>query len=169
MEQGKNTWRQTARGTCPNDCSANQLRSAGCAGWLDTTEQPAAKAASGSPPATENASGKLLAPKTTTTPSGWKYTPQVGGGAGAFGREARCQSLRRPRSLANRLGKETKLPAGPRAFARSRARGSAGLLVTALQPEHRRAPRFRSDLFQETKRALRRWRCGKLRKRRAPH
>src|SRR5271168_700135 len=43
----------------------------GCAGWAFTiTGQPTAKAEAVSPPATEKASGKLLAPKTTTGPRG---------------------------------------------------------------------------------------------------
>ncbi len=41
---------------------------AGCA--LKTTGQPAAKADRVSPPATEKANGKLLAPKTTVGPKG---------------------------------------------------------------------------------------------------
>ena len=43
-------------------------RCAGCA--FTTTGQPAAKAEAVSPPAVENANGKLLAPKTTTGPIG---------------------------------------------------------------------------------------------------
>ncbi len=43
----------------------------GWAGWpLTTTGQPAASAEAVSPPAVEKASGKLLAPKTATGPSG---------------------------------------------------------------------------------------------------
>ena len=42
---------------------------AGCAGCaLKTTGHPAARAEAVSPPATENAKGKLLAPKTATGP-----------------------------------------------------------------------------------------------------
>ena len=40
---------------------------------LNTTEQPAAKAATVSPPAVENASGKLLAPNTATGPKPTLY------------------------------------------------------------------------------------------------
>src|SRR5690606_13261244 len=44
----------------------------GCEGCpFTTTGQPLAKADAVSPPATENANGKLLAPKTPTTPKGF--------------------------------------------------------------------------------------------------
>src|SRR5699024_12695284 len=49
---------------------------------LKTTGQPAASADAVSPPAVENASGKLLAPKTATGPSGirrWRISTRGAG------------------------------------------------------------------------------------------
>ena len=55
----------------------------GCAGWpLTTTGQPAASAEAVSPPATENASGKLLAPNTATGPTGTERCRRSGRGSG---------------------------------------------------------------------------------------
>ncbi len=55
----------------------------GCAGWPRTsTGQPAASAAAVSPPATENASGKLLAPNTATGPTGMRRRRRSGRGSG---------------------------------------------------------------------------------------
>ena len=55
----------------------------GCAGWaLTMTGLPAAKADAVSPPATENASGKLPAPKTATGPSGRSMERMSGLGRG---------------------------------------------------------------------------------------
>ena len=55
----------------------------GWAGWpLTTTGQPAASAEAVSPPAVEKASGKLLAPKTATGPSGtirWRMSARGSG------------------------------------------------------------------------------------------
>ena len=53
---------------------------AGCA--FTTTGLPAASADAVSPPATENASGKLLAPKTATGPSGRRSERTSGRGNG---------------------------------------------------------------------------------------
>ena len=55
----------------------------GCEGWaFATTALPEAMAEAESPPATENASGKLLAAKMATTPSGWFCRRRSGRGAG---------------------------------------------------------------------------------------
>ena len=55
-------------------------------GWpecaLTTTGQPAARALAVSPPATLNASGKLLAENTPTTPTGTSMRRRSGRGAG---------------------------------------------------------------------------------------
>ena len=68
----------------------------GWAGWpLTTTGQPAASAEAVSPPAVEKASGKLLAPKTATGPSGtirWRMSAR---GSGA--RSGMAGSMRTPR------------------------------------------------------------------------
>ena len=50
---------------------------------LDDDWQPAASAEAVSPPATEKASGKLLAPKTATGPSGTMAMRRSGRGSGA--------------------------------------------------------------------------------------
>ena len=55
----------------------------GCDGWpLTTTGQPAASAEAVSPPAVENASGKLLAPNTATGPIGTSIRRTSGRGIG---------------------------------------------------------------------------------------
>ena len=55
----------------------------GCEGWpLTITGQPAASAEAVSPPAVENASGKLEAPKTATGPSGTSMRRTSGRGIG---------------------------------------------------------------------------------------
>ena len=55
----------------------------GCEGWpLTTTGQPAASADAVSPPAVENASGKLLAPNTATGPIGTSMRRTSGRGIG---------------------------------------------------------------------------------------
>ena len=62
----------------------------GCAGCAFTmTGFPAARAEAVSPPATENARGKLLAPKTTTGPSARKRERMSGFGAGLRSGSAR--------------------------------------------------------------------------------
>ena len=65
----------------------------GCAGCaLTTTGQPAASADAISPPATEKASGKLLAPKTPTGPNGRSICRRSGRGSGC--RSGRAVSIR---------------------------------------------------------------------------
>ncbi|GIV57732.1 MAG: hypothetical protein KatS3mg042_0645 [Rhodothermaceae bacterium] len=67
----------------------------GCAGWaLHTTGQPAASAEAVSPPATEKARGKLLAPKTTTGPRGTSIRRTSGFGTGR--RSGSAVSMRAP-------------------------------------------------------------------------
>src|SRR5688572_12149678 len=57
----------------------------GCAGCaLNTTGQPAASALTVSPPAVENAKGKLLAPNTATGPNGTCICRRSGLGAGTL-------------------------------------------------------------------------------------
>lgn len=61
-----------ARASASRAISPRRLLSRGCAGWaLTTTGQPADSAAVVSLPSTPKAKGKLLAPKTATSPSGW--------------------------------------------------------------------------------------------------
>ena len=68
----------------------------GWAGWpLTTTGQPAASADAVSPPAVEKASGKLLAPKTATGPSGTIRCRRSGRGRGV--RSGSAASSRTPR------------------------------------------------------------------------
>ena len=67
----------------PGDGAADQLGGAGVGLWpLTTTGQPAARAEAVSPPAVEKASGKLLAPKTATGPSGIWRCRRSGRGSG---------------------------------------------------------------------------------------
>ena len=73
----------------------------GWASWaLTTTGQPAASAEAVSPPATEKASGKLLAPKTATGPSGMERWRMSGRGNGV--RSGSAGSMRAPFQLPSR-------------------------------------------------------------------
>src|SRR5262245_47517182 len=71
-----NTIANVPSGAPASASAADMIRahSADSPGWLGcaftTTGQPAASALAVSPPATENASGKLLAPNTATGPNG---------------------------------------------------------------------------------------------------
>ncbi|OYW34157.1 MAG: hypothetical protein B7Z41_03225 [Rhizobiales bacterium 12-66-7] len=81
------------------------------------TGQPAASADAVSPPATENASGKLLAPNTATGPSGTLRRRRSGRGRGL--RSGRAGSMRRSRkppsrtTCANRRNWPTVRPRSP--------------------------------------------------------
>ena len=75
---------------------ATRVPVTGWAGWpFTTTGQPAASAEAVSPPAVEKASGKLLAPKTATGPSGTIRCRMSARGRGA--RSGSAGSMRTPR------------------------------------------------------------------------
>ena len=96
----------------------------GCAGCaLTTTGQPAARAETVSPPATENASGKLDAPKTATGPIGTSSRRRSGRGCGLRSGSARSIRASDPRALLEQARKEENL-ATRRAPLSSRAGGS---------------------------------------------
>jgi hypothetical protein len=104
----------------------------GCAEWpLTTTGQPAASAEAVSPPATEKASGKLLAPNTVTGPAG-PCAAQVGLGRGrAIGDgviDARAQIVAEPQLL----GEQAELAGGAAALAGQPRLGQAAFLHRPL-------------------------------------
>ena len=107
---------------------------AGCA--LTTTGQPAARAEAVSPPATENASGKLLAPNTATGPSAIMAHAQVGARQRlAFrqraGRCARRASCRRAARSANSRSWPTVRPRSPSRRARGRPVSAMARTISA--------------------------------------
>ena len=81
-EDGKDARVHTALRDGLGDHSRGQFRLVpGCAAWAFTmTGFPAARADAVSPPATEKASGKLLAPKTATGPTGQSMDRRSGRG-----------------------------------------------------------------------------------------
>ena len=100
----------------------------GCASCaLTTTGQPAASADAVSPPATENASGKLLAPNTATGPSGtarWRMSGRGNGrSVGLGGVDAGAV----PAALAQHRGEQPQLSGGAADLAGDAALGQAGL------------------------------------------
>jgi len=98
MEQGKNTWRQTARGTCPNDCSANQLRSAGVRGMgFDHHRTAGGESASGVAASDRKRQWKVTGPKDNHHTEWLKYTPQVGAGQVPAAKWAGYDARRRAR------------------------------------------------------------------------
>ena len=117
-------------------CSATASRMArptssdvpGCAGWpLTTTGQPAASAEAVSPPATENASGKLLAPNTATGPTGTDALPQIRAGQrGAVGQRG-VDADAVPAAVADDGGEQPQLADRTGGLAGHPARGQAGL------------------------------------------
>ena len=83
--------RSAARMIALATCSAVAM----CPLWaLNTTGQPAASAAAVSPPAVENASGKLLAPNTATGPTPIRYWRRSTRGSGW--RSGNARSMRAP-------------------------------------------------------------------------
>ncbi len=105
----------------------------GCAWCAFTiTGLPAAKAAAVSPPATENASGKLLAPKTATGPEPAHHRANIGPrqrlAIGLRGIDARID----PRTFFNHLRKQAKLIDGARGLAFEARFRQSGLAVGAL-------------------------------------
>ncbi|MNE31609.1 hypothetical protein D3C80_1251850 [compost metagenome] len=77
------------------NASATRSAVAMCPLWaLNTTGQPAAKAAAVSPPAVEKARGKLLAPNTATGPTPMRYWRRSGRGSGV--RAGNAWSMRAP-------------------------------------------------------------------------
>jgi hypothetical protein len=109
----------------------------GCAGCaLTTTGLPAASADAVSPPATENASGKLLAPKTATGPSGRSMdrTSGFGGVRAAIGR---VDTRHHPGALFHHSGKESQLPTGTRYLACEARQRQRCLQVRAFNQRRR--------------------------------
>src|SRR5512143_1070941 len=96
--EGPWTIEKTPSGMPVSRAAASTARAAssqvpGCAGWaFTTTGQPAARAETVSPPATEKASGKFEAPNTATGPSGTSMRRRSGRGAGR--RSGRARSIR---------------------------------------------------------------------------
>jgi hypothetical protein len=90
---------------------------------LSTTGQPAAKADAVSPPATENASGKLLAPNTATGPIPIRRMRRSGRGGVRAGNAVSMRASRHEpsrSSSANRRSWPTVRPRSPSSRARGR-------------------------------------------------
>src|ERR1700691_1878091 len=105
-------------------------------GWascaLTTTGQPAASAEAVSPPATEKASGKLLAANTATGPTGTRRCRTPGRRAGVRVGTPVIDPHAVPAPLAQRGGEQPRLPGGPRDLAGEPRQREAGLAVGAL-------------------------------------
>ena len=105
-------------------------------GWascaLTTTGQPAASAEAVSPPATEKASGKLLAANTATGPTGTRRCAHVGPPGGLAVGQRVIDPRPVPASLPQRGGEQPELTGGPRHLAGEPGQREAGLVVGAL-------------------------------------
>ena len=100
----------------------------GWASWpLTTTGQPAASAEAVSPPATENASGKLEALNTATGPSGMKRWRMSGRGSGVAVGKRGVDAGAVPAALAQDGGEQPQLAGGAADLA-----GDAGLRQAGL-------------------------------------
>ncbi len=153
------TIEKTPSGTpaCAAAASTARAASSDVPGWagcaFTTTGQPAARAETVSPPATEKARGKFEAPKTATGPSGTSMRRRSGFGAGL--RSGRARSIRasthEPSSTrsANRRAWFTVRARSPS----SRGRGSA---VSARARSRRSSPRATSCSAIARRKAARR-------------
>ncbi len=98
---------------------------------------PAASAEAVSPPATENARGKLLEPKTATGPSGLCMDRIEGLGKGYAVRVGMVDAGRRATNLLPHLGKMPQLIAGARRLALEPGFGQGGFQVCPLDDRRR--------------------------------
>ena len=140
----------------------------GWAGWpLTTTGQPAASAEAVSPPAVEKASGKLLAPKTATGPSGiWRCRMSARGSGVRSGRAGRCG-----RRDGRRAGRRRRTSAAGRWCGRPRPRCGPAAGCSRRRPPRRSRPcrpRSRRRRRRGTRRAARGWWRGRSRTPRRP-
>ncbi len=130
---GRPHFRTLARIACPTSSLVP-----GCAGWaLTITGLPAARAEAVSPPATEKASGKLLAPKTATGPSGREHGADVGFGRGLAVGFGLIDARPDPRPFFRNLGEETQLMAGARRLALQPGFGQGGFADSRDQSTRR--------------------------------
>ena len=105
----------------------------GCDGWpLTTTGQPAASADAVSPPAVENASGKLLAPNTATGPIGTSIRRTSGRGIGLASGIGRVDDRLDVVAGVEHGGERLELPGGALELA-----AQASLRQPGLAPGHR--------------------------------
>ena len=85
-----------------------------------------------SPPATEKASGKLLAPKTATGPSRTQHGADIGFGRGLAVGFGLIDPSPNPRTFFRNLGEETQLMASTRGLALQARLGQGGFLICAI-------------------------------------
>ena len=127
------------------------------------TGQPAASADAVSPPQTENANGKLLAPKTTTGPRAIEHPAKI-----RLGRRSRCVGSvdRRinPRAFAHQVGEHLQLIARSRPLARQPGARQRRLLLCAFQQCIAKIHDLRGDRIQK-RRLPCMWQIARLRKR----
>ena len=98
--------------------SATHSAVAMCPLWaLNTTGQPAASAEAVSPPAVENASGKLLAPNTATGPRPMRYWRRSGRGNGLTLRQCPVDARTVEITATQHFGEQAHLAAGATALA----------------------------------------------------